>query len=128
MSLKPYHHVWLEAHPHRSPEWLAERLRDGFDIHHVDGDHANNEPWNLVLIEHTDHMRLHNKPGELGRLTSVCRERTAVRREKAGELAYALLAQGSGWREVSEQVGYSGGYCYNHAKAHAERNSLPWPL
>jgi hypothetical protein len=34
-------------------------MRDGFDVHHLDGDHANNEPANLVLIEHTDHMAIH---------------------------------------------------------------------
>jgi hypothetical protein len=56
---EPHHLAWLQAHPDRSAEWLAERLRDGFDVHHVDGDHQNNTPANLVLIEHIDHMRLH---------------------------------------------------------------------
>lgn len=34
-------------------------LADGFHIHHVDGNHENNHPDNLKLIEATDHMRLH---------------------------------------------------------------------
>lgn len=59
MSQEPHHLAWLEGHPHRSPEWLASQLRDGFDVHHLDGDHANNDPRNLVLIEHTDHMAIH---------------------------------------------------------------------
>ena len=32
---------------------------EGFDVHHIDGDHDNNDPDNLVLIEHADHFRLH---------------------------------------------------------------------
>jgi len=54
-----YHEIWLSSHPHRTPEWLKDRLRDGFDVHHMDGDHGNNDPANLVLIECTDHMMLH---------------------------------------------------------------------
>ncbi len=34
--------------------------REGFDVHHVDGDHENNLPDNLVLIEHRDHFMLHS--------------------------------------------------------------------
>lgn len=31
-------------------------------MHHLDGDHENDAPGNLVLIEHRDHMRLHGFP------------------------------------------------------------------
>jgi hypothetical protein len=62
-ELQSYHHAWLSVHPHRSVEWLSERMADGFDVHHIDGDHANDEPSNLVLIECADHMRLHGQPG-----------------------------------------------------------------
>ena len=30
--------IWLSAHPHRSAKWLRERIADGFDVHHIDGD------------------------------------------------------------------------------------------
>jgi hypothetical protein len=67
--METYHHAWLSVHPHRSEEWLRDKLKDGFDIHHMDGNHDNNEPNNLVLVEHTDHMRLHGWPMSfLGRL------------------------------------------------------------
>jgi hypothetical protein len=36
-----------------------DKLCDGFDVHHLDGDRTNNDPLNLVLIEHGDHMMLH---------------------------------------------------------------------
>lgn len=58
--LQPYHHAWLGAHPERSETWLRARLKDGFDVHHLDGDHANNDPLNLILIDSADHLMLHN--------------------------------------------------------------------
>lgn len=68
--MEVHHQVWLEAHKNRSEEWLKERLKDGFDIHHIDGNHENNDPANLVLIEHGDHMMLHGKPiGWMGRIS-----------------------------------------------------------
>jgi hypothetical protein len=58
-KLKPHQQTWLDAHPHRTEQWLRERLRDGFDVHHADGDRNNNSPTNLVLIDCQDHMTLH---------------------------------------------------------------------
>ena len=60
--MKDYHKAWLAAHPERSEAWLRECFRDGFDVHHLDGNHQNNDPANLVLIEHVDHMRIHAMP------------------------------------------------------------------
>lgn len=54
-----YHLAWLVEHPDRTREWLKRMMLEGFDVHHVDGDHTNNEPGNLVLMEAADHMRLH---------------------------------------------------------------------
>jgi hypothetical protein len=61
---------WLLDHPERTYEWLLERLKDGFHIHHLDGNHSNNEPTNLVLIEASDHFRLHG-----GRLKYLKRDK-----------------------------------------------------
>lgn len=103
--MKLWHTAWLSAHPYRTEEWLREKLRDGFDVHHMDGDKANNDSSNLVLIEHVDHMRLHGSPNiKLGRLGFSSRgPRRAKQKndavEKAMERAAALrkeLAQ-MGW-------------------------------
>lgn len=62
--MEAYHHAWLSAHPDRTEDWLKVRLAEGFDVHHLDSNHANNDPTNLVLIEHLDHMRcLHGTGG-----------------------------------------------------------------
>lgn len=71
--LTNYQNVWLSAHPERSSEWLIERLKDGFDIHHLDGDHENNDPSNLVLIECGDHMMLHNGKKRFSRVVGMNR-------------------------------------------------------
>lgn len=68
-----YHHVWLTAHPHRTEQWLAEKLAEGFDIHHLDGDHSNNDPLNLVLIDGGDHMMLHNGSKRMHRVVGLNR-------------------------------------------------------
>jgi hypothetical protein len=57
--LQPYHHAWLNSHPTRDEEWLRAKLKDGFHIHHLDGNHSNDDPLNLVLIDGVDHFRLH---------------------------------------------------------------------
>jgi hypothetical protein len=57
-----YHEIWLQAHPWRTREWLQEKLNDGFDIHHIDGNKKNNKPDNLLLCDASDHMHLHGMP------------------------------------------------------------------
>src|SRR5258706_16147205 len=71
--LLQYHYAWLEAHSDRTEEWLIKRLSDGFDIHHLDGNHYNNDGKNLVLIESTDHKRLHYNANGLNpkRITKI---------------------------------------------------------
>lgn len=59
-EFEPYHLIWLEQHPNRTKEWLKAMMRDGFHIHHIDGNHDNNEDTNLVLIEGCDHFMIHN--------------------------------------------------------------------
>lgn len=87
--MQEHHKVWLKAHPNRSKEWFKERLKDGFDIHHMDGNHENNDPLNLVLIEHEDHNRLHGFPDSLSRIRVVDikeqkRKERLARNEKRG--------------------------------------------
>lgn len=60
--MEEYHRIWLEHHDWRSEEWLRQKLKEGFDIHHIDGDHYNNKIENLVLTESSDHMHLHGMP------------------------------------------------------------------
>lgn len=38
---------------------VGRRLNPWEDVHHIDGDKANNDPGNLQVISHSDHTRLH---------------------------------------------------------------------
>jgi hypothetical protein len=58
-NLESYHIAWLSAHPERSEEWLRAKIEEGFHVHHKDGDHSNDDPLNLILMDGVDHMRLH---------------------------------------------------------------------
>lgn len=60
--MQPHHFEWLSNHPDRTEQWLRDRLADGFQVHHLDCDHSNNDPNNLVLIDGDDHMRMHSIP------------------------------------------------------------------
>lgn len=61
-KLQIHQAAWLSKHPERTEAWLRERLKDGFHIHHIDCNHFNNDPDNLVLIDELDHLvTLHNR-------------------------------------------------------------------
>jgi len=70
-GFKSYHRAWLSLHHNRDEAWLREKLREGFDVHHLDGNKENEAPENLVLIEHLDHMRLHGSTMTVGRLAFI---------------------------------------------------------
>lgn len=57
-KLKSYHHIWCDYN-HKPVEWIILKLEEGFHIHHVDGNHFNDDPTNLVLIYGPDHLMLH---------------------------------------------------------------------
>lgn len=58
-----------------------EMLALGFDVHHLDGSHDNNDPKNLVLIDGADHMMLHNGSARFSRV--VGKNRGGGRKKKA---------------------------------------------
>jgi hypothetical protein len=97
--MNKYQRVWLAAHPKRTKEWLAEKIRDGFDVHHADGDHQNDAPDNLVLIESTDHLKLH------GMVANRMAGSEAIRQAKAQRE-----------REAKEQNFIYGSFCYKTIK------------
>lgn len=126
--MKDHHRAWLECHPHRSEEWLLQKLAEGFDVHHVDGNHENNAYSNLVLIEGSDHFMLHAG----GKRTNMYRafltqEEQEEKLAQAAE-AYGLRSEGNTWATVAGLLGLSEGRALSLAQKHAARNGLTWPV
>lgn len=136
MALRPYHLAWLSIHPERTAEWLSARLADGFDIHHMDGDHLNDEPENLALVESGDHLRVHNRGG-FRRILAEAKERVdeerAGRRARWGLWAYRKRERGFSWGELDWVVKAGAGLRCRAAAEQmawlaAQALDLPWPL
>lgn len=51
----PYHQIFIDAHP----ELGLFEVPEGYDIHHKDFNHYNDNPENLQLLTHGEHTRLH---------------------------------------------------------------------
>lgn len=142
-----YHHAWLTAHPDRSIQWLRDRLADGFQVHHVDGDHSNDDPLNLILIEGVDHLRLHSGSLKAGIEGWKARQRSPVRvvtaeeaeaKQQAAEIYRLKAGDPRPWKDFAAT--YHGGAkpddriwsdigqaLQAKARKHAGRNGLPWP-
>lgn len=103
-ALKPHQKAWLEAHPQRSEAWLLERFADGFDVHHLDANRANNDPANLILVEMSDHMRLHG----LG-FDPVRALEARKRKVEDPALIYGLLASGVDLDAIAKATYIRGG-------------------
>lgn len=127
-TLRSYHHVWLESHRNRTEEWLCERLADGFDIHHIDGDGDNDSPANLVLIECGDHMRLHGHPNFLRIGMESQKRRRAEQRLRTAAIAYTALSEGHDWRSLERLTGYGAAYGERLARQYAKTENLRWPV
>jgi hypothetical protein len=93
-----HHQIWLENHPERNKEWLQERLQDGSHIHHVDNCHANNVPENLILVDATDHVRLHgiNVRSHIRPLVQVKAEQRSKGRFLGGSVPFGYMVDDVG--------------------------------
>ena len=89
-NIHQYHDIWLASHPGRSLEWLNAMFKEGFEIHHVDGDYNNNHSDNLVLIEAGDHQRLH---GMFGLRNGAFKARLSERGKKAAAARWKRLSR-----------------------------------
>lgn len=128
---KPHHEAWLSAHPERSSEWLNARILDGFDVHHLDGDHSNNDPLNLVLIDHVDHMRLHGMTSGSYRLRALSGVGVSGPRPQTlsyGQITYAKRQEGKTWRQIGFDLGIGRTRALNTARTFAAANDREWPV
>lgn len=53
-------------------------IEKGNDIHHIDKDRLNDDPDNLLQIEHAEHGRLHNPRQRIERVCLFCKKKFGV--------------------------------------------------
>ncbi len=131
MFLQKYHKVWLEGHPEYDEWWLSQALAAGFDIHHLDEDHDNDDFGNLILVEKRDHSKLHGKMSASA-IESRNRWENARERISIGEKAYTIrVEEGYTWTKIGEMLGYSaysGTRATTLAAYYAKHNKKEWPI
>ena len=104
--LAKHHEAWLIAHPERSAQWFRRVIADGFDVHHLDGDHDNNDPSNLALIEYTDHQAVIHGHKVLRRLIKPVPLSNIKRCADIAEDAYDLYSVGDKtWAQIADDFG-----------------------
>ncbi|MBS1984808.1 MAG: hypothetical protein JST16_11620 [Bdellovibrionales bacterium] len=131
--MESYHYAWLSVHPERSAAWLEDRLKDGFDVHHLDGNHNNDAPENLVLIDCGDHLMLHGTKRRISRIINFNRPKAARDEDllARGKRAYEAYDPAKGWRDAASKVGLDhldGAKARFEAGKYALEYGLPWPL
>ena len=127
--LRQYHLAWLLDHPERDEAWLRRMTAGGFDIHHLDGNHSNNDPGNLALIEHRDHLMLHAGVRPKKTMRFLVRAGPKKRTMINGCRCYWMRHNGGAtWNKISDhfRIG-SGVAAMACAKKYALLNDLCWP-
>lgn len=120
--MKPHHKAWLDSHPEYDLAWFVQAVEAGFDVHHIDGDSTNDDPDNLILVEHSDHMKIH------GRDPLWQPRRRGDEYMTLSQRAYEMKISDRSmtWKRISEQLGVNQAVAY--AKWWATANDLEWPL
>ncbi len=130
-GLGPHHLAWLSIHSTRNPVWLLKMLAEGFEIHHLDGNHKNNEPRNLILVEYIDHRRLHGKNHhEFSADVREERKRDIEENLRLGELAYEARITAKSWGDVYHSMPdeFKGNDPAMVARLYAAASGRPWPF
>ncbi len=125
--MEAHHKAWLSKH-HQPPEFLQQAIEAGFHVHHIDGDHDNNDTANLVLIFGRDHMSLHSMAPAMGdakRNAEKAAHTRSRKKAKRGCQAYGLRLTGVTWAEIARSTGIKSPL--NAAKHYASVESKPWP-
>lgn len=126
--MKEYQLNWLKESG-KSIEWLRSAFENGFDIHHLDGNHNNNNPNNLVLIYTRDHMMIHTGVKTLQRMTPcewVDNKEYYEKKTDLGKKGYNLRKEKLKWGEIAERLNSDISSVYNATRMYAEYRDLPW--
>jgi hypothetical protein len=61
-------------------------IPDGYDIHHIDGNHLNNNPTNLLAVSYQEHYDIHFAQGNYGACYLIAQQRLGKTRKRLANL------------------------------------------
>ena len=64
-----------------------------YDIHHIDGDHSNNDPTNLIAVTTQEHYDIHYKQGDYGACYFITIQRLNSSPEEISAIAKKVAEQ-----------------------------------
>lgn len=79
-----------------------------YDIHHIDGDCTNNDPFNLVALSIKEHYELHKKQGDWGaaaRIYSRINRDPKEIAELTRQLNFTKSRNGTHWSQIASKNG-----------------------
>ena len=125
--MQDYHYEWLKVHDTFSEEDLASFLKQGFHIHHVDGDVHNNNASNLVLIHSVDHFRIHNGSlATVGLKPKIENPRKKLRNPDAFIVPiYLKYLMGMSLEYISDQEGLTVTSLLSRLKRFSKKHGVP---
>ena len=86
-------------------------IPEGFDIHHIDGNHANNSLSNLKAVSLREHFDIHYSQGDYAAANRIA-QRIGVSKEEKSRLSSLAAVQNN----AAGKVGFSLGHASNAGK------------
>jgi len=68
---KRNHKLYRKIYEKHYGKILKDDFGRSYDVHHIDGNHLNNDPTNLMALSIKDHYQLHYDQGDRGECWSI---------------------------------------------------------
>jgi hypothetical protein len=82
-NTKHYHKIYKNHHS-PIPKELNGR---SYEIHHIDGNHSNNDPANLIAVTLQEHYDIHKSQGDIGACFLMAKQRKMLSPEDLSALS-----------------------------------------
>jgi len=66
-------------------------IPEGYDIHHIDGNHNNNDPSNLMAVSLQEHFNIHYSQGDYGAAHRIIQRMNVSKEEKSRLASLAAI-------------------------------------
>jgi hypothetical protein len=87
-----------------------EKLQNGYEIHHIDGNHQNNDPENLKAVTVEEHLQIHKDQNDYGAIQAILirmnrsEEENVLLRESASKHQSELWQNGNhNFQKISKE-------------------------